>query len=183
MISTTSSSGYAYANADGKQFGNANLGDVPLVADFDGDSKADLAVWRASTGTWFWLPSAFGYSYANQGAKAWGSAAAGDVPMTGDFDGDGRADLAVWRASTGTWFWLTSSTGYDYARQGQKQWGSQAQADVPLLADLDGDGHVELTVWRPGTGTWFWLTWVSGYNYEAQGQVRLGTSGDVPVIR
>jgi hypothetical protein len=53
----------------------------------------------------------------------WGNASLGDSPIVGDIDGDGLTDLTVWRASTGTWFWLTSSTGYSYAAQRQKQWG------------------------------------------------------------
>jgi hypothetical protein len=178
-----SSSNFDYASQGARQWGNASLGDVPFLGDFDGDRKADLAVWRASTGTWFWLQSTFGFNYANQGSKAWGNQSLGDVPLLGDFDGDRRADLVVWRASTGTWFWLTSSSGYDYASQGQAVWGSQAQNDVPLLGDLDGDGRAELIVWRPGNGIWFWLTAASGYNYAAQAQKTWGTTSDIPMIR
>ena len=38
----------------------------------------------------------------------WGSA--GDLPIPGDYDGDGKADIAVYRASTGVWSILQSST-------------------------------------------------------------------------
>ena len=178
-----SSANYDYASQGAKQWGSASVGDMPLVGDFDGDSKSDIAVWRATTGTWYWLQSSFGFNYANGRSMQWGSASHGDVPLVGDFDGDRKTDLAVWRASTGTWFWLTSSTAYDYAGQASRQWGSQAQSDVPMLGDVDGDGRSDLIVWRPGNGIWFSLTAASGYSYIAQRQQAWGTSGDIPMVR
>ena len=45
------------------------------------------------------LYSSRGFSTASFGAVHWGFA--GDVPIAGDFDGDGRTDIAVFRPSTG----------------------------------------------------------------------------------
>jgi len=36
----------------------------------------------------------------------------GDTPITGDFDGDRKTDIAIFRPSTGTWWILQSSNGY-----------------------------------------------------------------------
>ena len=179
----TSSSGYSYASSAGVQWGNQGLGDQPLTGDWDGDGKADLGVWRATTGTWYWLTSSSNYSYASAHGIQWGNQSFGDVPQIGDIDGDGSTDLVLWRATTGTWFWLTSSTGYSYSTQGQKQWGNQGLGDAPLVGDIDGDGKSDLVVWRASNGTWYWLASSSGYGYDLQGEQQWGSPTDLPIVR
>ncbi len=79
---------------------------------------------------------------------------------------DGRAVLAVFRPSTGTWFVQGASPGFTV-------WGTQG--DVPVPADYTGDGRADVAVFRPSSGTWF----VQG---AAPGFLAWGTQGDVPVV-
>ena len=65
-----------------------------LPADFDGDGIGDLTVWRGSEGNWYWLRSSDGTFRAAH----WGSD--GDIPVPGDYDNDGKTDLAVYRRGT-----------------------------------------------------------------------------------
>ena len=60
--------------------------------DYDGDSKSDLAVYRA--GYWSIYSLANGLILNNGGA--WGGA--DSIPVPGDYDGDGKFDLAFYRA-------------------------------------------------------------------------------------
>jgi autotransporter-associated beta strand protein len=112
-------------------------------ADFDGDNKTDLAVYR--DGVW-WILNSFSGAVTTVRFGL-----SGDVPVPNDFDGDGRADIAVWRPSDGVWYQLRS-LGNQFAAGAFGQNG-----DKPLLGDFDGDGLGDLAVYRPSEGVWHLL--------------------------
>ena len=73
------------------------------------------------------------------------------VATVGDYDGDGKADLTVYRSSTAGWFTLQSGDN----RLANAQWGAPALLDRPVPADYDGDGKADVAVFRATTGEWF----------------------------
>ncbi|MEP6945069.1 MAG: M36 family metallopeptidase [Acidobacteriota bacterium] len=137
-------------------------------ADFDGDGKTDVSVFRPSDGIWYLNRSTAGFT----GVK-WG--VAGDIPVPGDYDGDGKADFAVWRpsdaAGTPDFYILTSSTFVFTAR------AHGSVGDIPVAGDFDGDGISDLAVWRPSTGAWYVF---SSLTQAVTGAV-FGAPGDIPM--
>ena len=98
----------------------------------------------------------------------------GDVPVPGDYDGDGISDLAVYRPASGVWFIKLSATGF--TTSASFQWGLSSDAPVP--GDYDGDGKTDLAVFRPASGTWFILQSTTGYATSVSFQ--WGQIGDAP---
>jgi hypothetical protein len=139
---------------------------------FDGDGKTDLALYRASSGTWYIKRSTSGY--ATYDTYNWGTST--DVPVAGDYDGDGRGDLAVYRPSSGTWYILLSSTNYTYYLE--LTWGLPTDRIAP--GDYDGDGRTDLGMYRPSNGTWYILLSSTNYSTYASRAWGFATDSLVP---
>ena len=80
-----------------------------VPADFDGDGKGDLTIFRSTSGDWWWIRS----SDNVVNVVHWG--VDDDIPVPADYDGDGRTDQAVYRRSgstNGIYFINGSQSGF-----------------------------------------------------------------------
>jgi uncharacterized delta-60 repeat protein len=134
-----------------------------VYSDFTNDGRTDVAVFRPSSGAWFYLNSSNNQS--NGVAFGLGT----DKIAPADYDGDGRTDIAVFR--DGTWYLQQSTRGFAGVSFG-------AAGDLPRPGDFDGDGRADISVFRPSTGVWYRL---NSSNGQFVG-VSFGQSGDVPLL-
>lgn len=138
--------------------------------DFDGDNKSDLAVARAadmsSPATWY-IQNSSGGSTAMQWGLGVGFAG-GDVATPEDFDGDGKTDIAVWRAIANgnpnqSYFYILQSSN---GALRSEQFGKQGD-DPKVVGDYDGDGKADVAVFRnvltagvdpcgTSSAVWYW---------------------------
>ena len=135
---------------------------VPLAADLDGDGRLDLAYFDVSAGIWYVLQGGTNFSTAfsiTWGAPGRGSLGApAQVPLVGDLDRDGRDDVIVFDYADGIWYVLQG--GLNFKTAFKVTWGTRggsATQQIPLIADVDGDGKQDVVTYDFATGTWFVL--------------------------
>jgi hypothetical protein len=130
-----------------------------LSADYDGDSKADPAVYDEATGTWKVKLSSAGYYMIITDLNGLGGQ--GYASVSADYDGDQKADPAVYQEETGIWIILPSSLNYSVIIPLSQTLGGPGYSGMP--ADYDGDQLADPGIYQRTNGDWKVLLSSAGY--------------------
>lgn len=164
---------------------------VVIAGDYDGDGKTDIGAVDKVNGRWYIRSSAKKNGNAVDAKKEekeigdpsslpyipwgwlWNGMDSSYVVFTGDYDGDGKADRAVYSAP----YWsILSSMSNNFAvltnAYGDKfplgwRWDGVSNKDIVVPGDFDGDGITDRTIYKTSSGQW------SSYSSRLGGQKNL----------
>ena len=178
------------------------LYDIPVMGDFNGDGYVDAGFYRrgeyqGGDNLAFWhntLSSAAGLGNTtedNIGQLGFGR----DIPLVGDFNGDGRDDgITVRDNGAGNWRWQAGwadPNGLIQFGDGSSTYVSNEvnfgfspsytghEPDIPFVADINGDGMDDICLLRRNDSTGYW-EWHVGFTWNFFGEILLyaGSFGD-----
>jgi hypothetical protein len=179
-------------NGDGKfqeppdrAFGFGGIaGDIPITGDWNGSGRTKAGIYRSSNGL-FVLDYDGDGRFTNQDRSFSLNIGiqAGDVPVAGDWNGDGRAKVGLYRQ--GRWLLDYNGDGAFEAGIDKSYEFGGAPGDVPVVGDWDGSGVDKIGLVRNGI---YWVLDANGNGkFDGLGSGRdvafpfRGLPGDVPV--
>jgi len=147
------------------------------VADYSSAATASAGQSYISSDGSTWEDLTSHSSTANNCIKAFAVSSSPPVVsvIVNDYDGDGKTDPALYHQSSGYWFMLFSSDGYDEYYLTTPLGGTGYS---PLPGDYDGDGMEDFAVYDDISG--YWYVRMSGSSYDLSSG-KLGAWGYSPV--
>ncbi len=128
-------------------------GELLDVGDFDGDGRDDIVTFTRGTTASVFVALSDGKSFLGTTWKWHGRFAINaETPDVGDYNGDGRDDIATFAGGTSGDVYVATSTGTAFTGDGDL-WHSffAPTPEVPGSGDFNGDGRSDIITFTRGT--------------------------------
>ena len=133
---------------------------LPLnQSDYTGDGKADFVLYIPGDKSRFEIKDG-----KSEEVGSWG-----DIPVPGDYSGDGEIDYAVCQRLNKKKRWDVGKLVWKF--KNNKVVFGQFD-DIPVPLDYDNDGKTDIAVFRKDTATWY---------FKGKRKVEFGNPADLPV--
>jgi hypothetical protein len=158
-------------------------GDIPATGDWNNDGKSEIGVFRPSTHLFY-------LDYNGNGAwngavtdRQYNFGISGDIPVTGDWNNDGKSEIGVFRNSTHLFYLDYNGNGAWNGAVTDRQYNFGISGDIPVSGDWNNDGISEIGVFRNSTHL-FYLDYSGNGVWNGASvdrQYNFGIIGDMPI--
>ncbi|MEV5551197.1 FG-GAP-like repeat-containing protein [Streptomyces sp. NPDC052309] len=118
----------------------APAGEFPAVGDVNGDGRDDIITFTKNAEAAVFVALSTGDSFAAARKVLTGFSPGAELPRVGDFDGDGKDDIASFTADTAADVRVALSDGSGFAVKGVWHEAVSGPGAYPYAGDYDGDG-------------------------------------------
>jgi hypothetical protein len=157
---------------------------VPAVGDVNGDNKDDVVAFHRGASCDVYVAVSNGFSFGP--AVKWHDlfGCGNEIPAVGDFNGDGRSDIATMtRGLTGDVF-VAASTGSTFVGTGVK-WHDlfSVLSNIPAVGDFNGDGRDDLVTFSRGQcGVYVIPSHGAGFGTETTWNSSFACGNEIPGV-
>jgi subtilisin-like proprotein convertase family protein len=140
--------------------GNFNVASaIPVAGNFDNNTANGDEIGLYNAGKWYLDTN---HNFVIDGGDTLVNSTLFGAPIVGDFDGDGKVDLAVFNSNVFSFDLANNGFGTTDATI---TWGFPGVLDKPVAADMDQDGITDIGLWVPrtdatnpaGVAQWYFL--------------------------
>jgi hypothetical protein len=161
------------ALSNGSSFGATSIwktwfspsGEIPLIGDFNGDGKDDIATFTRGKSADVYVALSTGSSFgATQKWHDW-FAAFSETPLVGDFNGDGKDDIITFTKGRAADVYVAVSNGSQFIGTSKKwhDWFSPFN-EIPMIGDFNGDGRDDIATFTKGSSADVYIALSNGSN-------------------
>ena len=159
-------------------------GDLPLVGDWNGDGFDEVGLFRPSSNQFFLDVDGNGQINVAGGDRGFSMGASGDLPLTGDWNGDGFDEVGLFRPATNVFYLDMDGNDAISLANGDVSFAMGAANDRPLVGDWNNDCSDEVGLFRPSNNQFF-LDANGNAVFSLSDSDKtffMGQSGDLPLI-
>jgi len=137
-----------------------------------------IGIFRPSSGIWS-LDSNGNFVWeGSDKSLSWGLPS--DIPVIGDWNGDGKDDIGIFRPSSGIWSLDSNGNSTWEVSDKSVSWG--LPGDIPVIGDWNNGRKDNIGIFRPSSGIWS-LDLNGNYIWEPSDKsISWGLPGDIPVV-
>jgi len=166
-----------------KQYNFGITGDIPVSGDWTSDGKTEIGVFRPSTHLFYLDYNGNGVWNGASVDRQYNFGISGDLPVSGDWNNDGKYEIGVFRNSTHLFYLDYNGNGAWNGAAVDRSYNFGITGDIPVAGDWKGDGSAEIGVFRPSTHL-FYLDYNGNgawNNASVDRSYNFGITGDKPV--